>query len=300
MDNPDVRYQYARINDTDTYRLWGRRGDAPYVGFTFGSDNFRWGQGAAVRGTLSQYYLDQFECDADGNFEIVISPEHHEGNWIKTEPGTHHLAVRETFHDKANARKCELHIERLGPPIPPLRATPDAIASKLEDAAHFLVFTTKHCSRIWQRGTKCKPNVIRGASGAHHVKAKEDEVRAHCDTDMAYMGGHFALEPGQALEITMHPPPYDFVYWGLVLVSPWQESFDYRYTRTCANNGNAVRNDDGTWTLVVAGEDPGVPNWLDTGGRLQGQMLLRWVLAGESPPAPTCRVVSLDELRRQA
>ena len=64
------------------------------------------------------------------------------------------------------------------------------------------------------------------------------------------------------------------------------------------NNGSAQRNADGTWTLVVAPEDPGVPNWLDTGGRLVGSLTLRWVLAGESPPAPDCAVVPLASLRR--
>ena len=96
----------------------------------------------------------------------------------------------------------------------------------------------------------------------------------------------------------MKPPPYDFVYWGLVIVNPWTESYDYRYTTTHWNNGSARRNADGTWTLIVAGEDPGVGNWLDTGGRLEGTITLRWVLAGDAPPAPDCAVVPLASLRR--
>jgi len=37
-----------------------------------------------------------------------------------------------------------------------------------------------------------------------------------------------------------------------------------------------------------------VENWLDTGGRLEGYMLVRWVLA-DGPPHPTTEVVaSLD------
>jgi hypothetical protein len=143
-----------------------------------------------------------------------------------------------------------------------------------------------------------EPNVITGATGTQHVQAKEDKVRAHSDTDMVYMGGHFRLEPDQALVITMKPPPYDFVYWGLVIVNPWTESYDYRYTTTHWNNGSARRNADGTWTLVIAPEDPAVENWLDTGGRLEGVINLRWVLAGDAPPVPDCEVVSLASLRR--
>lgn len=298
VDNPDTRYYFAVLDETQTYRLYGTAGDAPYVGFTFGTDIFHWGTGKAVGGTLGQYYLNQFERDADGRFEIWISREKREGNWIPMPAGTHHVSVRETFYDKANTRACALHLERVGDSLPPPQAEPDAIADKLELAAQFLLFSVRAACAMWAAGSRGAPNVIRGASGAQHVREKKDEVDAHCDTDMVYMGGRWSLEPGQALVITMKPPPYDFVYWGLVIVSPWTESYDYRYTTTCWNNGNARRNDDGTWTLVVAPEDPGVGNWLDTGGRLEGSMTLRWVLAGDAPPVPDCEVVSLASLRR--
>ncbi len=43
--------------------------------------------------------------------------------------------------------------------------------------------------------------------------------------------------------------------------------------------------------MVIAAEDPGpgVENWLDTGGRLEGYMLVRWVLA-DGPPHPTAQL----------
>jgi hypothetical protein len=185
----------------------------------------------------------------------------------------------------------------VGDPIPPPWIQPEPLADKLELASQFLLFTVRQGCAMWAGTSQAPPNVIRGASGAHHVRAKEDEVRAHSDSDMAYMGGHWKLEPDQALRVTMKPPPYDFVYWGLVIVNPWQESYDYRYTSTGWNNGNAARNEDGTWTLVISPEDPGVPNWIDTGGRLEGFALLRWVLAGESPPAPDCEVVKISDVR---
>ena len=65
------------------------------------------------------------------------------------------------------------------------------------------------------------------------------------------------------------------------------ESFDYRYTTTALNNKTATPV--GRRVLAhghrAADPDPGVENWLDTGGRLEGYMLVRWVLADE-PAAP--------------
>ena len=71
-------------------------------------------------------------------------------------------------------------------------------------------------------------------------------------------------------------------------MSPWTESFDYRYTTTALNNETAKRSEDGSWRLVVAPEDPaaGVVNWLDTGGRLEGCTTPR---VGRWPTAPRTR-----------
>jgi hypothetical protein len=95
--------------------------------------------------------------------------------------------------------------------------------------------------------------------------------------------------------VTIRPPQRPFVYWGLTLVNPWAESYDYRFAHTCTNNQSASRSANEEWRLVISPTDPGVPNWLDTGGRLEGQMLLRWVLA-DRPPTPTCEVVPATPL----
>jgi hypothetical protein len=74
------------------------------------------------------------------------------------------------------------------------------------------------------------------------------------------------------------------------------ESLDYRYTTTNLNNKTALRSSDGDWRLVIAPTDPGVPNWLDTQGRRQGYMIVRWVLA-DGPLHPTCELVPIANLK---
>jgi hypothetical protein len=44
--------------------------------------------------------------------------------------------------------------------------------------------------------------------------------------------------------------------------------------------------------LVVAHEDPGLPNWITTAGHTQGTMCFRWVRA-DAHPVPSTRVVKL-------
>jgi hypothetical protein len=140
-------------------------------------------------------------------------------------------------------------------------------------------------------------NTFGGTAGSVHVESQEDEVRSHSNAEMTYHGGRFRLEPGQALVVTVHQPDRPFIYWGLTLTSPWMESFDGRYTTTSLNNETAAQSAEGSWRLVIAPTRPptGVENWLDTGGRLEGYMLVRWCLA-DGPPHPTCELVSVADL----
>jgi hypothetical protein len=114
---------------------------------------------------------------------------------------------------------------------------------------------------------------------------------------MAYMGGRWRLGPDEALCVTVRPPSREFVYWGLVILNPWMESYEARGTVTATNDARASREPDGSWRVLIAPRDPGVPNWLDTGGRREGFALLRWVGAGSAPPAPLCEVVPLGAPR---
>jgi hypothetical protein len=288
VDNPDVNYYFAALSDGEAYRLHGNRGGACYVGLTIGTDVLR--GGGARTGTLAQRHLDQFEIAPDGSFEISLSREPRAGNWIELAQGAAQLAVRETFGDRRAERPASLRLARLGPPLPAPVLEPDALSEKLDVASRFLLFVTRVCVGMWA-GAAAQTNRFAGAMGAQHVRAQEDEIRTHSDAEMAYVGGRFALAPGQALRVTVRPPRGGFRYWGLTLANPWMESFDYRYARNHTNHALAERSADGSWRLVIAPRDPGLPNWLDTGGRLEGFMLIRWVLPAELPPAPECELL---------
>ena len=86
-DNTDALYVGAPINGTDTYRIRGQRGSAAYFAVTVLEDgNTPWG--GPVVGTLIG---DQVEVDESGHFELVVSPEEHPGNWIRSTPNTYRI-----------------------------------------------------------------------------------------------------------------------------------------------------------------------------------------------------------------
>ena len=291
VDNPDVTYWFCALDPTRTYRLSGVRGEAPYVGLTFGTPVGKGPLGGRT-GTLRQVHLDSYRLGPDGEVDLWLSAERPDGvaNWVPLDPGCGQVAIRETFHDKSAQRPSQLRIDLVGDVAPP-RCTAADLVPQLEFASLFLAFVGHACAEIW-RGAGANLNHFGGTSGRAHVEDQDSELRSHADADMTYHGGLFRLAEGEALEVTVRPPDRPFTYWGLTVTNPWMESYDGRYATTSLNDRTARRDGDGSWTLVIAPEDPGRPNWIDTGGRREGYMLVRWVLA-DDPPHPTARLVPL-------
>jgi hypothetical protein len=107
--------------------------------------------------------------------------------------------------------------------------------------------------------------------------------------DNLYLIGTFRLEPDQALVVDFVPPQSR--YWSCTLENIWHECIDPRRRRSSITNV-AAEEKDGRVRLVISGRDPGVPNWLDTGGRHRGFVILRW-LDGAAAPELTTEVIGL-------
>jgi hypothetical protein len=107
--------------------------------------------------------------------------------------------------------------------------------------------------------------------------------------------GALRLRDDEALLIEVTPPAAR--YWSFHLGNLWCETLDLD-RQTSLNGHQAVLDRDGAFRAVIAGVDPGVPNWLDTLGRAEGSMVCRWNTADRFP-VPQCRVVKLASLRDQ-
>jgi hypothetical protein len=106
--------------------------------------------------------------------------------------------------------------------------------------------------------------------------------------------GTFDLADDEALVIEGRFPPCRF--WNLCLWNHYLQTYDYRYEQVTINGGEAVAEADGSYRLVVAHTDPGVPNWLSTAGHRSGVLWFRWFLPDATPDPPTTTVVRLADL----
>ena len=76
------------------------------------------------------------------------------------------------------------------------------------------------------------------------------------------------------------------------------QTFDYTRRQVSLNRSQMAFDANGHYTLVLAHRDPGLPNWLDTEGRVSGIMYWRFLLASGTVPTPRARVVKFAEIAK--
>src|SRR3546814_4292625 len=76
-------------------------------------------------------------------------------------------------------------------------------------------------------------------------------------------------------------------YIGFQITDPWTLRPETVLRISSLNKTQAKPNPDGSYTYVIALQDPGVANWIDTAGLHEGWFQIRWqnVSAGGDPTA---------------
>jgi hypothetical protein len=93
----------------------------------------------------------------------------------------------------------------------------------------------------------------------------------------------------------MEVTPPQGLYWSFSIGNPWWETIDYANHQSSLNGHQAALDDDGVVRAVIAHEDPGIANWLDSAGHSAGPVILRCVRT-ETAPVPITRVVPVSQL----
>ena len=75
-------------------------------------------------------------------------------------------------------------------------------------------------------------------------------------------------------------------------------SFEYRGQRISLNRKQMKLEPDGSYRIVIAHRDPGVPNWLATEGRPFGTIFWRFQLPQEQPEQPRAQVMPLADVAK--
>ena len=277
MDCPDCIYTGSGLRGGDTYRALGesrhRALRRPAV------DGAAW---RAPRTCCSTRSTSHPTATSRSSSRATSIP----GNWMKIADDATQLVVRHFFYDWDTEVASSLSIEKLSGPPPAPRVGSRSIrrprwhASSSRSVTSWRRTSTSSCSsRVPRAPNTFNPPFDGTAMGA----AAENRP----------VMGSFDLAPDEALVVEVEPP--QGLYWSYSIGNPWWETIDYARHQSSLNGHQAVVDDDGLLRVVIAHEDPGVANWLDTAGHSAGPVILRCVRT-ETAPVPTTRVVPFADV----
>jgi hypothetical protein len=294
-DNADARYHDAPVHPAGTYRVRGRMAGAVYVSLTVegGADD-----GAFPSGTAGWLNDTGFDVADDGSFEITVGGPARARGWLALPEDASRITVRHYWEDARSpnippALDLGLSIELVDGSVPacPPAPTDRSIAAALRRMATFV--RSRTVDTIPKPGEGDAPAFV---SRVPHVFPAPVHPGAHAlaAADAAYSMAPFLLGPDEALVVRARWPPCRCAN-----VSLWNrqlQTFDYLRHQVSLNRAQAVADQDGTVTIVIAPRDPGVPNWLSTEGRPFGLVFWRFMLPEGPIDTPAAEVVSVDSL----
>jgi hypothetical protein len=280
--NPDNTYLRANVDPDSSYRIWANVTDVRQAIFSLNEGDMQLGE----YGVFSERSLDQFEVGTDGSLEIWLSSDEHPQNWMPMDPKGRLLTIRIYQSDWEHDTAPVFHIERIGAEgVSRPRLSAAFVGRALDRSASWIektaVFWNAYTTQGWNRAT---PNIVNPARPA---PGGADNI--------LYGSCFWQLSEDQAMLIECDRPEAD--YWGFTLHTlGWLESGDFADRQTSLSGHQVHFDRDDRMRIVVAQSDPGVPNWIDIGGRERGLLVYRWVWAVNNP-RPTSRVIGLHEVR---
>lgn len=299
-DNPDSVYYFAAINDDQTYIIRGNIGAAVFTSFTVegGSQD-----GKAATRSISALGDYDMEIAPDGSYEITVSKRKPKsGNWLRLEEGAGQITTRHYHEARLSVAtdpefQMDISIEVVDPePLPPYGGD-EQVARNLTAVANFIaghapmgmVPTSPEMAKMFG-WISLEPNVI--AKPGQWIGSADEQ--AYGNTHAFYSMGPYQLADDEALVIEGRFPEARFA--NVVLWNRYMQSFDFANRQVSLNRNQIEYEEDGSFKIIVAHEDPGLPNWLDTEGRETGRMYWRWVFPRSEPGTPIAKVVKLRSL----
>ena len=298
--NPDSLYYFAAIRPDKTYRITGSVGAATFTSFTVEEGS---AEGHAARGSSAALGDDEMEINNDGSYEISVSQtKPATGNWLRLGPNSSQITTRH-YHESRQSvatipgRVIPIAIEVLDPaPLEPNGGDAQN-AARLQWVANFV---REHSAMTFHKTT---PEMAKKLGWTSLVPNKFNPAgqwkgtagqNAYGNMHAWYASANYALAPDEALVITGRFPECRFA--NIVLWNSFMQSFDFANRRISLNRNQIEYEKDGSYRIVIAHRDPGVPNWLDTEGRRKGHMYWRYLFPMTAPGTPKTKVVKVDSL----
>jgi Protein of unknown function (DUF1214) len=279
-DNADAFYQYAPLDPRRTYRVSGQRGDAVYLSLTVygGPDDGRYSE--RIVGTVNDTML---AFDDAGRFELWLGPDAADDGvdvpGVRLDPDAVCVITRDYLADPRTGRRATFTIEATD--------APDRFVQDDADLTRRF-----RAALTWVRQQAAMVPVSFGeANSVLDPFPVPTTTFGWAAADAAYAMGSYELGPDEALVLHGRSPPCRF--WNMCLWTPFMHTYNYDYERVTINGEHVAYEPDGSWRIVIAGRDPGHPNWVSTEHHPSGRIFFRWFHPEHTPERPRATVEAI-------
>jgi hypothetical protein len=294
-DNPDAIYHYTRISGSRAYRIFGRVDKECYTSFTV---HGRAPDGALAGPLLGDVNDRQFQIDPDGSYSLTLSATEQPGNWLRLDPDAYCVIVRSYFQLGTSAQNDMDVSVRIGiETIEDLGSAPplsdDVFSERMQEGIAFLRQTT--LGQSLPSTPSAVPFVAQEVNSLPvPFSFRDSGLPVPGAADIFYASGRWQLEPDEALVLTGTLPSCPFA--NVMLWNRHMQTLEYRSRRSSLNQSQIQLESDGSYRIVIAHKDPGVPNWLDTEGHRTGTIFWRFLLPETDPTRTECAVLPIGHV----
>jgi hypothetical protein len=294
-DNADAIYYDAAVRGDLRYRVRGRMDGAVYVSLTVEAGSHDGRMGGRTHGVIND---EQFDVRPDGTFEISFGGPPQPRNWLALPADASRITTRHYYEDETAAandpsKHPALSIEVQGA-VKPAEAPNDRnVAEGLRRVANFVRARTLEMP---PPGKRAQPAFVATTPNQFPPPVKPGDFGLAA-FDAAYSMAPYVLGPDQALVIRGRWPSCRCA--NVDLWNRFQQTYDYSTKQVTLNRKQTKLEPDGSFRMVIAHRDPGVPNWLDTEGRPFGMVFWRFFLPEGPIETPRTEVVPVAEVARR-
>lgn len=288
QNGPDLHYAVIMLDGAQTYRLTGDYGDCKLILFQLISHL----SGHPESKMIGDHDLEAFTA-SDGRFDIVLSATPQSGNWIPLDAACdRHFVLMRRFMAAPGDRPATLKLERISAVAADHYDAEEfdetVMAHRIDTATNFLRYLIRDFNlNLFTR-------YVGVGGGLNAMAFLPGTITSEVGSSFSnYAMAGFDLAEDEALIITLDPLP-DGIYWSFQLGDVWSRSLNYMHCQSSLNMAQVVMDSDGACRVVVAHQDPGVANWLDTTRRRQGTVVFRNYKASGQPVPHTVKVKLAD------
>lgn len=290
-DNSDAIYYDAPISEDYSYEVRGEMNGAVYFSMTIENDALS----DKITSTGGAINDSEIDIDEQGCFCITLGGTAQERNWLPLGQGASRVTTRHYFEQATPAAldpamEPTMVIECLSDTLQPEPPGDDSVSEGIDRVCNILRSRTLNM-----------PTLAGGEIPSFMTLTPNTfpQPQTPGNLGLAAVDAHYSMAPffidkDEALVITGRWPDCRFA--NVCLWNRFQQTLDYANRSVSLNRAQTSLEDDGSFKIIIAHNDPGQPNWLDTEGNLFGLVFWRFFLVQGEAQTPVTEVVKLADL----